>query len=98
MQDWEPLARTVLAGAYEATLATAAILARRRGARVKVFLTSVGGGAFGNRSAWIRDALSRALSIHTGQPLDVYLVHYMRIPKGDFDAIAAAYKKPPRLK
>ena len=31
------------------------------GARVLVFLTALGGGAFGNRSLWIKDALDRAL-------------------------------------
>jgi len=97
-KEWEPLARVCLSGAYEATLAAAAILAHRRGERIKVFLTSVGGGAFGNRSMWIVDALGRALAIHKEQPIDVYLVHYERVPKGDFQAIEKGYKKPPKIR
>lgn len=80
--DWEPLARLVLNGAYEATLAVGACLAAERAtegganSRVAVYLTSLGGGAFGNRQGWIVDALQRALDVHRAAPLDVYLVHY----------------------
>eukprot|EP00286_Rhodomonas_abbreviata_P023752 CAMPEP_0181294178 /NCGR_PEP_ID=MMETSP1101-20121128/3456_1 /TAXON_ID=46948 /ORGANISM="Rhodomonas abbreviata, Strain Caron Lab Isolate" /LENGTH=362 /DNA_ID=CAMNT_0023398807 /DNA_START=118 /DNA_END=1203 /DNA_ORIENTATION=- len=52
MEECLPFARAVLNGQYEATLLVAAILSRQRGRRVKVFLTSVGGGAFGNPSKW----------------------------------------------
>ena len=95
--DWAPFATLVLCAQYEATLAVASILATQRGARVRVFLTSVGGGAFGNRSAWIVEALGRAMEIHRDAPLDVYLVHYQRVPKGDFAALEKNYAKPPRL-
>lgn len=92
--DWAPLANSILDAQYEGTLAVAAILASMRQCRVRVFLTSVGGGAFGNRSLWIVRALERALYIHKDSPLDVHLVHYMRVPKGDFTTVE---KKFPNL-
>jgi len=74
---WAPVATMVLRGAYEATLAAAAVLSQRRGGeRVRVFLTCVGGGAFGNRPAWIVDAIGAALEAFKDAPLDVALVHY----------------------
>ena len=81
--DWEPFARLVLRAAYEATLAVGAIKAIGAGGgeRVAVFLTSLGGGAFGNRREWIVDALKGALETHRDSPLDVTLVHYgTRVP------------------
>ena len=74
--DWATFARCVLAAAYDATLLAARILARRSGLRVKVFLTCLGGGAFGNRAAWIVGAINAALVKHRDAPLDVVLVHY----------------------
>ena len=75
--EWEPFARLVLRAAYDATLAAAACKsAAEGGRRVRVFLTALGGGAFGNRAAWIVDALQAALEAHREQPLDVALVHY----------------------
>ncbi len=50
--NWATFASAILRATFEATLLTGAILARQRGQRVKVYLTSVGGGAFGNRSQW----------------------------------------------
>ena len=49
---WATFATAVLRATYEATLLAGAILSRQRGQRVTVYLTSVGGGAFGNRSLW----------------------------------------------
>ncbi len=69
---WEPFARFVLEAAYEATLHVALRHATR--GRVKVFLTSVGGGVFGNDVRWIADAIRAALVKFRGAPLDVVLV------------------------
>ncbi len=78
-KQWEPLARVILEGTYEATLSAAALLSRQRGGeRVTVFLTCVGGGAFGNRTLWIADAIEVAVRRFQAFPLDVKLVHYMR--------------------
>lgn len=81
-REWAPLARVILDSAYESTLTAAAILAEKRGSRVKVFLTTVGGGAFGNRSTWIAGAVAAALRKHRSAPLDVHLVFFRRgIPR-----------------
>jgi hypothetical protein len=75
--DWEPFARLVLRAAYEATLAVGAVRSLEAGgARVKCYLTALGGGVFGNRYEWIRDAILDALDRYQGWPLDVVLVHY----------------------
>ena len=66
---WEPLARLVLEASYEATLR----IARAEGID-RVFLTQLGGGVFGNASAWIEDAIVRA--VRTVPSLDVRLVSY----------------------
>jgi hypothetical protein len=79
--DWEPFARLVLGAAYEATLLAACALSTERGgARVRVYLTLLGGGAFGNRSRWIFDAIAGAMAKVKAAPLDVVLVHFGPIP------------------
>jgi len=70
---WEPFARLVLEASYEAALHAAALNARATG-NSTVFLTLVGGGAFGNPQAWILDALERALVIHADSGLRVVMV------------------------
>lgn len=60
----------VLEAAYEATLLAAIAQASGRGSRT-VLLTRLGGGAFGNHSEWIDDAISRALSIGAHAGLDI---------------------------
>jgi hypothetical protein len=72
---WEQFARLILEAAYEATL-WAAVLNARRGASRTVFLTLLGGGAFGNPEAWIVAAMKRALRIVADYDLDVKLVSY----------------------
>jgi hypothetical protein len=44
-----------------------------------VFLTALGGGAFGNSPEWIRDAMARAIATFQSFPLDVHLVHFGRV-------------------
>lgn len=74
-RDWEPLARLVLEAAYEATLA-AAVLNRARHGSSRVFLTLLGGGAFGNPTSWIVDALERALARFVDHDLEVEIVSH----------------------
>lgn len=76
-QWWEPFATMVLEGAYEATLWTAALNAQHSGSNV-VFLTQLGGGAFGNEPSWIHAAIRRGLHRvkSAGVNLDVRLVSY----------------------
>jgi hypothetical protein len=69
----EGFARLALEAAYEATLLAAVEQAGAGGPRT-VLLTRVGGGAFGNRSEWIDDAIWRALSVVEYAGLDIKLV------------------------
>ena len=79
--DWEAFARMVLEAAYDATLLVAKAMSQRQGGRrVTVYLTQLGGGAFGNPKAWILDAIKAALRKHQHAPLDVKLVHYCSVP------------------
>lgn len=73
--DWEPFARLVLEASYEATLRIAAMNAQR-GASDKLFLTLLGGGAFGNRMEWITDAIDYALRRVNDAGLDIAIVSY----------------------
>jgi hypothetical protein len=76
-EHWKAFAVLVLEGAYEATLWAAVINAHDTGSRV-LFLTSLGGGAFGNEPAWIHHAMRRALTKVAGIGLDVRVVSYGR--------------------
>lgn len=74
---WQPLASLILQAAYEATLAAAVINASKTGNN-KVYLTLLGGGAFGNAISWIIDALQRALGAYSHSGLSIMLVSYGR--------------------
>jgi len=70
---WEPFARLVLEGAYEATMWAAVLNAHATGRRV-VYLTRLGGGAFGNDPAWIDAAMDRAATLVDDIALDIRIV------------------------
>jgi len=70
---WKRFATLILEAAYEATL-LAGMLQENRGARSVVFLTRVGGGAFGNDTEWIHEAIRRSLRLASG--LDVRIVTF----------------------
>ena len=70
---WTSFATLVLEGAYEATLWATVVNASRHASNV-VFLTELGGGAFGNEHAWIHRAIRRALQMVEEVDLDVRLV------------------------
>ena len=74
-EDWEEFARLILEATYEATLCAALVNSRKTGNNT-VFLTLVGGGAFGNKTAWILDGLQRALDLYQQAALDVAIVSY----------------------
>ncbi|MDT3678951.1 MAG: hypothetical protein ROZ64_08990 [Burkholderiaceae bacterium] len=88
---WSAFATLVLEGAYEATL-WAAVLNAVRGASPLVFLTWLGGGAFGNDENWIHAAMRRALRKVAGLALDVRLVSYGAVPP-ELRALAAEFAK-----
>ena len=74
---WDAFASLVLEAAYLATFAIAVRNAERTGNN-RLFLTRLGGGAFGNPAAWINDAIATALAAFAGADLDVRLVRYGR--------------------
>lgn len=71
---WEPLATLALDAAYEVTLLAAASSKANR-----VWLTFIGGGAFGNKKEWIGRAIGRALDKLDGTALDVRIGHYKHL-------------------
>jgi hypothetical protein len=75
VERWTAFASLVLEGAYEATLWAGVLNAHRSSSNV-IFLTELGGGAFGNETAWIHAAMRRALRLVKGLSLDVRLVSY----------------------
>jgi hypothetical protein len=72
---WEALARLVLEASYEATICTGILNALSTG-KNRVFLTLLGGGAFGNRVDWITEGIIRALKLYGDWDLDVAIVSY----------------------
>ncbi len=72
---WESFARLILEASYEATLYAALINHGRTGCP-KVFLTLVGGDAFGNKAEWILDALELSVSKFKNTPLKINIVSY----------------------
>jgi hypothetical protein len=72
---WESFARLILEATYEATL-YAAMINFNKGNSNKVFLTLVGGGAFGNDIDWILESLIKAIEKFKNVPLEVRIVSY----------------------
>jgi hypothetical protein len=87
--QWEPFAVLVLEAAYEATM-WATVLNAQRGVSNVVFLTLLGGGAFGNPGNWIHGAMRRALNLMIDYDLDVRLVSY-GTPSKEIVAIAEQF-------
>ena len=73
--EWKTFASLILEAAYEATL-WAGLLNAQRGASNVVFLTRLGGGAFGNEDEWIDSAMQRAFRVAAGFDLSVKIVSY----------------------
>ena len=86
---WAGFATLVLEAAYEATL-RAAWLSAARGVSRRVFLTRLGGGAFGNRTEWIDGAIRRALGQARDWGLDVRIVSYAQ-PDEDLRRLAREF-------
>ena len=86
---WQPFARLVLEAAYEATL-WAAVLNHEHTGNKQVYLTLLGGGAFGNQTAWIMDAAKRALTICKDCNLEAAIVSY-RVSKTHVRQLSAQF-------
>jgi len=82
LRRWAPLATAVLDAAYEATLLAARAGVREGTCSGLVWLTFLGGGAFGNDPAWIAEAIVRALRVAGDASLDVRIAHYRTIDEG----------------
>lgn len=74
-ESWARFACLVLEAAYEATLLVALLNKRDYGSPL-VYLTRLGGGAFGNDGAWILAALKRAALRVQRAGLDLRIVSY----------------------
>jgi len=72
---WAEFAPLVLEAAYEATMC-AAILNSKRNRNNRLYLTLLGGGAFGNEPDWIIAAIRRALNLYSVVDLEVAIVSY----------------------
>lgn len=72
---WAEFARLVLEASYEATICAAILNAKRNGNN-RLFLTLLGGGAFGNETDWIIGGIRRALNLYKHADLDVAIVSY----------------------
>ena len=74
---WSRFAILILEAAYEATICAAIDNANHTGNN-RVFLTLLGGGAFGNDTAWILGAIHRAVTRYADCGLDIAIVSYSR--------------------
>jgi hypothetical protein len=84
--QWEPFARMILKAVYESTLHTALLNFHYTGNN-KVYLTLLGGGAFGNRTEWIYDAMKMVLRNFAHYPLEIYIVSYRHSKQETVDFI-----------
>lgn len=73
--EWEAFAQLILEATYEATLAAALVNFDKTGNN-RVFLTIVGGGAFGNETNWIISAMKMAIEKFKQTSLDVRVVSF----------------------
>lgn len=88
---WERFARLILDAAYEATLLAALVQQTARKPPL-VYLTLLGGGAFGNDLSWILDAMYRALRSCADAGLDVRIVSY-REPPQELVALVSEFRR-----
>jgi len=72
---WAAFAKIVLEAAYEATICAAIENAQRTGNN-DLYLTLLGGGAFGNALNWITDSIRRAVCQYNDCGLSIAIVSY----------------------
>ena len=72
---WSEFAQIVLEASYEAVFCAGILNALAAGSD-KIYLTLVGGGAFGNKACWIVNALKRSLALYGHAGLDVAIVSH----------------------
>lgn len=74
-RKWEKFAKLILDATYEATM-LAAIENREKTDNNKVYLTLVGGSAFGNKPEWIIDAVVNNLRKFENNGLEFYFISH----------------------
>jgi len=84
---WERFATLILEASYEAVICAGILNAIRTGNKT-VYLTLLGGGAFGNDEAWIIHAIKRAVENYRQADLDLVMVSY---PSSHRERLAAFY-------
>ena len=67
---WAGFAGIILEASYEASICTGILNSIKNGNN-KVYLTLIGGGAFGNEIAWIINAIKHSLNLYKHTNLDV---------------------------
>lgn len=72
---WAPFASLVLEASYESTFCAAIVNVQRTGNN-RLFLTLLGGGAFGNETDWIVRGIKRSVELYGDHGLDVAIVSY----------------------
>ncbi len=72
---WKDFAQLVLDASYEATICTAILNSLNTGNN-RVFLTLLGGCAFGNKTDWITEGIKRALMLYGDWDIEVAIVSY----------------------
>lgn len=90
--NWARFASLVLEATYEATLLSAMLNMEQHGSRV-VYLTRVGGGAFGNDPRWIDAAIRRGLDTCPDAGLDVRVVSFSS-PDPQILQVAREFNRP----
>lgn len=75
MKYWKSFACLILDATYEATLYSA-LINYKKTKNNKVFLTLIGGGAFGNNIDWVYKAIRKAVLKFEKTPLDVKIVSF----------------------
>ena len=74
---WTDFAKMILEATYEATLYLA-LKNYQRANNNRVYLTLIGGGAFGNDKEWIMSAIGKSIRKFSNTPLDIQIVSYRR--------------------
>ena len=72
---WAGFAGIILEASYEAVICTGILNSIETGNN-KVYLTLIGGGAFGNEMTWILNAIKRALNLYKHVGLDIAIVSH----------------------
>ena len=72
---WAGFAQIVLEASYEATICAGMLNCLKTGNN-KVYLTLIGGGAFGNEKKWIINAIARTLELYKKMDLQIFIVSH----------------------